>query len=62
MTGATLSAPLVPSGWQLDLSAQMDLPWLGGDLSLGATRSAQPQHQQSAAPEWTFFTGYRTAW
>ena len=62
VVGTNLSAPLVPSGRQLDLSAQLDLPWLGGDLSLGATRSAQPRHQQSAAPEWTFFTGYRATW
>ena len=60
--GKTLSAPLVPTGQQLDLSAQLDLPWLGGDLSLGATRSTQPRHQRTAAPEWTFFTGYRTSW
>ncbi|MXW39808.1 MAG: S8 family serine peptidase [Synechococcus sp. SB0668_bin_15] len=62
VVGTTLSAPLVPSGRQLDLSAQLDLPLAGGDLSLGATRSTQPRHQQSAAPEWTFFTGYRATW
>ncbi|WP_236619802.1 S8 family peptidase [Candidatus Synechococcus spongiarum] len=62
VVGTTLSAPLVPSGRQLDLSTQLDVPWLEGDLSLGATRSTQPRHQQSAAPEWTFFTGYRATW
>ena len=62
MVGKTLLAPLTPSGRQLDLSAQLDLPWLGGDLSLGATRSVQPRHQQSASPEWTVFTGYRATW
>jgi len=62
VVGTTLSAPLVPSGRQLDLSAQLDLPWLGGDISLGATRSTQPRHQQSTAPKWTFFTGYRATW
>ena len=62
VVGRTLSAPLVPTGQQLDLSAQLDLPWLDGDLSLGATRSTQPRHQRTAAPEWTFFTGYRTSW
>ena len=62
VVGKTLSAPLVPTGQQLDLSAQLDLPWLGGDLSLGATRSTQPRHQRTAAPEWTFFTGYRASW
>ena len=62
VTGKTLSAPLVPTGRQLDLSAQLDLPWLGGDLSLGATLSHQPQHRQSTSPEWTFFTGWRTTW
>ena len=62
VVGKTLSAPLAPSGRQLDLSAQLDLPWLGGDLSLGATRSVQPGHQQGASPEWTVFTGYRATW
>ena len=62
VVGKTLSAPLIPSGRQLDLSAQLDLPWLEGDLSLGATQSLQPRHQQSASPEWTFFTGYRATW
>ena len=62
VVGKTLSAPLAPSGRQLDLSAQLDLPWLGGDLSFGATRSVQPRHQQSASPEWTVFTGYRATW
>ncbi|MCY4172697.1 MAG: S8 family serine peptidase [Cyanobacteria bacterium MAG CAR3_bin_5] len=57
-----VSDPLAPQGRQLDLTARLDLPWLGGDLSLGATRSAQPRHQQSAAPEWTLFTGYRSTW
>lgn len=62
VVGKILSAPLIPSGRQLDLSAQLNLPWLEGDLSLGATRSMQPRHQQSASPEWTFFTGYRATW
>ena len=57
-----VSDPLAPQCRQLDLTARLDLPWLGGDLSLGATRSAQPRHQQSAAPEWTLFTGYRSTW
>ena len=60
--GKNLSAPLAPTGRQLDLSAKLEFPGLGGDISFGATRSAQPQHQQSASPEWTFFTGYRTTW
>ena len=57
-----LSAPLVPSGRQLDVTAKAQLPWLGGDVSLGATRSGQPQHQLRADPEWTVFTGYRSTW
>lgn len=57
-----LSAPLAPSGRQLDLTAKLEVPWLGGDLSLGATRSSQPRHQLTAAPEWTIFTGYRSTW
>ena len=31
-------------------------------LSLGATRSQQPEHQQAAEAEWTFFTGWRAKW
>ncbi len=57
-----LSAPLAPSGRQLDLTTRLQFPWLGGDVSLGATRSGQPRHQQTAAPEWTLFTGYRSTW
>ena len=57
-----LSAPLAPSGRQLDLTAKLELPWLGGDLSMGATSSSQPRHQSKAAPEWTVFTGYRSTW
>ena len=57
-----LSAPLAPSGRQLDLTAKLEVPWLAGDLSLGATRSSQPRHQLTAAPEWTIFTGYRSTW
>ena len=62
VVGTDLSAPLSPSGRQLDLTAQLDLPLLGGDLSLAATHSQQPQHQQGAEGQWTFFTGYRTTW
>ena len=57
-----LSAPLAPSGRQLDLTATLEFPWLGGDVSLGATRSHQPRHQLTAAPEWTIFTGYHSTW
>ena len=57
-----LSAPLAPSGRQLDLTAKLEFPWLGGDVSMGATRSSQPQHQLTAAPEWSIFTGYRSTW
>ena len=62
VVGTDLSAPLSPSGRQLDLTAQLDLPLLGGDLSLAATHSRQPQHQQGAEGQWTFFTGYRATW
>ena len=57
-----LSAPLAPSGRQLDLTVKLEFPWLGDDVSLGATRSHQPRHQLTAAPEWTVFTGYRSTW
>ena len=62
VVGTDLSAPLSPSGRQLDLTAQLDLPLLGGDLSLAATHNQQPQHQQDAEGQWTFFTGYRANW
>ena len=62
VVGTDLSASLPPSGRQLDLTAQVDLPLLGGDLSLAATHSQQPQHQQGAEGQWTFFTGYRATW
>ena len=62
VTSTTLSAPLSPGGRQLDLTAKLEFPWLGGDVSLGATRSRQPRHQRTAAPEWTVFTGYRSTW
>ena len=62
VVGTDLSAPLSPSGRQLDLTAQLDMPLLGGDLSLAATHSQQPQHQQGAEGQWTFFTGYRATW
>ncbi|MXX09793.1 MAG: S8 family serine peptidase, partial [Synechococcus sp. SB0667_bin_8] len=56
------SAPLAPRGRQLDLTAKLDFPWWGGDVSLGATRSSQPGHQRTAAPQWTLFTAYRSTW
>ena len=62
VVGTDLSAPLPPSGRQLDLTAQLDLPLLGGELSLAATHSRQPQHQRGAEGQWTFFTGYRANW
>ena len=62
VVGTDLSAPLSPSGRQLDLTAQLDLPLLGGELSLAATHSRQPQHQKGADHQWTFFTGYRANW
>ena len=62
VVGTDLSAPLSPSGRQLDLTAQVDLPLLGGELSLAATHSRQPQHQRGAEGQWTFFTGYRATW
>ena len=62
VVGTDLNAPLSPSGRQLDLTAQVDLPLLGGELSLAATHSRQPQHQKGADHQWTFFTGYRATW
>jgi len=58
----TVSDPLAPQGRQLDLTAKLDFPWFGGDVSLGATRTSQPHNQQTAAPQWTLFTGYRSTW
>ena len=62
VTGTSFSSPLAPSGRQLDLTTTLELPLAGGDLSLGVTRSHQPGHQHTAAPEWSFFTGYRSTW
>ena len=58
--GQDVSASLVPTGRQLDLTAMVEFPLAEETyLSLGATRSQQPQHQQAAEAEWTFFTGWR---
>ncbi|MYG64313.1 MAG: hypothetical protein F4099_03825 [Synechococcus sp. SB0673_bin_10] len=62
VTGRDFSASLVPTGRQLDLTAMVEFPALGGDISLGATRSEQPRHQRDALAEWAFFTGYRASW
>ena len=62
VTGTSFSSPLAPSGRQLDLTTTLEMPLAGGDLSLGVTRSRQPGHQHTAAPEWSFFTGYRATW
>jgi len=60
--GKSFSTPLMPSGRHLDLTAQLHVPLSGGELSLGVTRSGQPQHQLASATQWSFFTGYRTSW
>ena len=62
VTGTSFSSPLAPSGRQLDLTTTLEMPLAGGDLSLGMTRSYEPGHQHTAAPEWSFFTGYRATW
>ena len=62
VVGTALNASLSPSGRQLDLTAAVEFPGLGGDVSLGATRSQHPRHRQAAAPEWILFTGYSSAW
>ena len=63
VVGQEVSASLVPSGRQLDLTAMVELPLAEETtLSLGATRSQQPEHQQAAEAEWTFFTGWRAKW
>ena len=62
VTGTSFSSPLAPSGQQLDLTATLAMPLAAGDLSLGVTRSRQPGHQHTAAPEWTVFTGYQSMW
>ena len=60
--GKSFSSSLAPSGRQLDLTAQLDMPFLDGELSLRATRSSQLQHQLESGDQWSFFTGYRTKW
>ena len=62
VTGTSFSSSLAPSGRQLDLTTTLEMPLAGGDLSLGVTRSRQPGHQRTAAPEWSVFTGYRSTW
>ena len=62
VTGTSFSSSLAPSGRQLDLTTTLEMPLAGGDLSLGVTRSHQPGHQHTAAPEWSVFTGYRSTW
>ncbi|MCY3538209.1 MAG: hypothetical protein OXH24_11225, partial [Cyanobacteria bacterium MAG IRC3_bin_20] len=62
VTGKSFSAPLSPSGRQVDLTTTVELPLAEGRLSLGVSRSAQPQHQHQAAPEWVLFTTYRVTW
>ncbi len=62
VTGTSFSSSLAPSGRQLDLTTTLEMPWQGGDLSLGVTRSRQAGHQRTAAPEWSVFTGYRSTW
>ncbi len=63
VVGQEVSASLVPSGRQLDLTAMVELPLAEETtLSLGTTRSQQPQHQRTAEAEWTFFTGWRAKW
>lgn len=62
VTATSFSAPLSPSGRQVDLTTTVELPLAEGRLSLGVSRSGQPQHQQQAAPEWVVFTTYRATW
>ena len=62
VTGTSFSSSLAPSGRQLDLTTTLEMPLAGGDFSLGVTRSRQPGHQRTAAPEWSVFTGYRSTW
>lgn len=62
VTGRRFSAPLAPSGRQLDLTTAWSLPLAGGDLSLAVTRSGQPQHQRHAPAEWLAFAAYRATW
>ena len=57
-----LSAPLAPSGRQLDLTTALDMPLGEGELSLGFTMSNQPRHQKGAGTEYAVFTGYRAIW
>ena len=63
-TATSFSAPLSPSGRQVDLTTTVELPLAEGRLWLGVSRSAQPQHQHQhqAAPEWVLFTTYRVTW
>ncbi|HBP53748.1 MAG TPA: hypothetical protein DD643_05130 [Synechococcus sp. UBA8638] len=62
VTGESYSAPLTPSGRQLDFTTALDVPLAEGELSLGLTMSTQPGHTQGAAPQWAAFTAYKARW
>ena len=56
--GETITASMVPTGQQLDLSIQIDHPLAGGLLSVKAIRSQQPDHQATAPPQWIFLADW----
>ena len=62
VTGASHSAPLAPTGRQLDLTTALDIPLADGDLSLGFTMSNQPGHRQATGTDYAILTGYRATW
>ncbi len=62
VTGSSHSAHLHPTGRQLDLTTDLDLPLGDGELSLGFTMSNQPRHQKGAGTEVAVFTRYQATW
>ena len=56
---SVVSADLVPSGRQVDVTAQWDQPLAVGELRVGTVVTLQPGHRAAAAPEFLVLGGWR---
>ena len=54
-----VSAPLAPSGRQIDVAVHWYQPLALGELRLGAVATHQPGHRATAGPELTLLSGWR---
>ena len=54
-----MSAPLAPSGRQIDVAVHWYQPLAIGELRLGAVATHQPGHRATAGPELTLLSGWR---